>query len=236
MLKYLLFIFCCLIVVSCAIEDEHTFPYIENGGVAISFDDQNVNGWFHANEILSKYSWKASFCVSHIDELTDQEKDQLLFLQSEGHEIASHGLRHINAFIYTRSHSIEEYINVEIIPSISIMKNIGFEVNSFAYPYGARTSKIDEALFGYFNILRGVTTDRRRAFFKGSRIIYAFEMGNQNINKLFELLEHAKNNGQLLLLYGHQPNLEMLDEICHYVSANNMEYLTLNDLNRYTHR
>ena len=61
-------------------------------GVVISFDDAYVDEWFEADKVLSKYDWKATFCVCRIDSIGKPQLKKLHQLQDEGHEIAGHAI------------------------------------------------------------------------------------------------------------------------------------------------
>ncbi len=42
-------------------------------------------------------------------------------LQAKGHEIGLHGANHMNAVDFVSLHSIEQYIEAEILPSVQTM-------------------------------------------------------------------------------------------------------------------
>jgi peptidoglycan/xylan/chitin deacetylase (PgdA/CDA1 family) len=132
-------------------------PKHPNAGVVITFDDTSVNEWYEADKILSKYSWKATFCVSKINTLSHSEITELLKLQQEGHEIAGHGFHHFDAQKFVTKNGINEYIDQEINPMMDLMRFYSFKVTSFAYPFGFRNTEIDAALLKKFKIVRGAT-------------------------------------------------------------------------------
>ncbi|MEJ7599620.1 MAG: hypothetical protein WKG01_17060 [Kofleriaceae bacterium] len=45
----------------------------------------------------------------------------------------------------------------EALPSIQVLRDDGYTVTSFAYPYGARTSELDDALLKHVPLLRSVS-------------------------------------------------------------------------------
>jgi peptidoglycan-N-acetylglucosamine deacetylase len=231
---------------------------IEKGGIVITFDDDHVSDWYLADSILSKYHWKATFCVSHIDKLTTDEIHMLHVLQDAGHEIAGHGLNHLDAVKYVAQFSIPDYLNQEIIPMIDIMKEKLFTLNSFAYPYGRRNKDLDSVLLNYFKILRGITLkDDMNCYFSNSPIVVGTPSDSVYVHSekyIFDFLKNAKRNGKILIVYSHTihnlngvgrrnvlsgyyvknkgVDISTLIHICNYIKENNMEYYTLSDLSK----
>lgn len=219
-------------------------------GVVLSFDDAYVNEWFDADKKLKKYSWKATFCVTKINTLNDSEINKLIELQNEGHEIAGHGLHHYHAVKFLSKYGINEYMYQEINPMLAIMKKLSLNVTSFAYPDGERNEKLDAALLGKFQIIRGrafggESPSQQDCYFNDSRIVYGFDIDNSHIHfsipYLFKLLDYAKKNNKILILCSHktvkdvtanyQTKIETLELICSYMKRHNMKFYTLSELN-----
>lgn len=237
-----------LIMVSCEKDKPLAKPY--RAGVILSFDDANVNDWFATNQKLKKYSWKGTFCVCKINTLRHYQILKLQELQREGHEIAGHTLNHINAVDFLKVHTIDDYINQEINPMLNLMHFYGLKVSSFAYPYGARTQKLDAALLEKFKIIRGrafceENAAKQGCYFNESNLVYSFSIDDTHnhftIPHLLELLAYAKKNDKILILNSHktvekvtgdyQTKDATLELICKYIKRNNMKFYTLSDLN-----
>lgn len=220
-------------------------------GVILSFDDAYVNEWYATNQELKKYAWKGTFFVSKINTLKHYQIQKLLELQKEGHEIAGHGLNHLNAADYTRVHTITEYMKDEINPMLHLMNFYGLKVSSFAYPYGGRTKKLDAALLKKFQIIRGRAFCEEVAFKQGcyfnhSKLVFSFSIDDThnhfNVPHLLKLLDYAKKNNKILILNSHktlknvtgdyQTKNETLELICKYIKRHNMKFYTLSDLNK----
>ena len=107
--------------------DENNGP----GAIVLTFDDRYIDDWYAADSIFSFYNWRATFCVTDYGKVSEEEKQKLLELQSNGHEIAHHGYKHFNATEYLSNHTMEEYIQNEISPSLDLMTNDGLNINSF---------------------------------------------------------------------------------------------------------
>ncbi|WP_286971733.1 polysaccharide deacetylase family protein [Flavobacterium sp. UBA4854] len=218
-------------------------------GVILSFDDAYVDEWSEADQVLRKYSWKATFNVCRIDSIGAPEIKTLLEMQKYGHEIAGHGYHHYNAVKFTKKYSVKEYLKQEIDPMIVSMKKKGFNVTSFAYPYGERSDSLDQALSPLFKIIRGrafggEAPEKQDSYFNNSKIVFAFDIDNSHIHfsipYVLELLDYAKRNNKILLLCGHKPvkeitenyqvKIETLEFICKYMKLNDLKFYKLSDL------
>lgn len=118
----------------------------------ISFDDDHIDHWYDNRELLGGY--KATLYITRFDYLTSKQLQKLEELKARGCEIGCHGFRHLNAVEYLKTHTIDEYVAVEIIPAIEVMEAHGFEPKSFAYPFGTRTPELTERLKDYFDYIR----------------------------------------------------------------------------------
>ncbi len=224
-------------------------PY--RAGVILSFDDAYIKDWFETDQVLKKYSWRATFCVSKINTLHHSEIKKLLALQKEGHEIAGHGLHHYHAEKFVKKYGIKYYLKDEIDPMLRLMHFYGFKVTSFVYPYGGRNSELDEALLNKFKIIRGRSFCeedplKQGSYFNNTPIVYSFSIDDShnhfNIPHLLKLLDYAKKNDKILILNSHKTVEKVttdyetknatLELICKYVKRNNMKFYTLSDLNK----
>lgn len=223
-----------------------------NGAVVLTFDDKYVNEWYSADSIFSNYNWKATFCVTSYNTLTENEKLKLRTLQNNGNEIASHGTKHYNAIEYVSNHSMEDYIDYEILPTLNEMKEDGLNITSFVYPGGVRSVELDLTLFDYFSVLRGTTYNKISSKSKshylkrGDIELLVCGLGIDNhyehfdIDYILSLIEYAANNGIAVIFYGHRiadddsssyvTSYETLEKICTYAQEKGVEFLTLKEL------
>ena len=245
----LIFIFA-LVIVSCSENEENTLPVpTYQAGVAITLDDNYINEWEMAHNILKNYSWKATFFVSKINQFDTEKINKLKELQNYGHEIAGHGLNHLNAVSTINAIGFESYFNQEIESMMSYMDADNLIVNSFAYPYGARDNSIDNKLFPHFKMLRGTTygsatPSQQNCFYKNSNLVYGLGIDNSyphfSIPYFIQLLEYAKAKNKILIFYAHKPvttstadyqtEMNTLIQICEYVQQNNMRFYKLSEL------
>jgi len=219
-------------------------------GVIISFDDHYVSEWLWADSILQKYHWKASFNLSNFDKFDDDKYSKLRYLQSEGHEIACHGLNHLDAIETMQDSGIQHYLDIETLPMLDIMKKEFGGVCTFVYPYGSRNKETDKVLLKYFDIVRGTTWFKEDnkgidCFYKnGSHEVDALGIDanyeHMNIENITNKLDYARDNQKILILYAHFPcdsvirryqtNIKTLEYISNYVNENNMRFYTFSDL------
>lgn len=108
-------------------------------GLCISFDDRSIEEWNELRPLLNKYQAKVTLFVTQFDSLTVNDIEYLHDFERDGHEIGSHGARHLLAEHFLASHTLAEYLDTEIHPSIERMRQHKFNVTSFAYPYGSMT-------------------------------------------------------------------------------------------------
>lgn len=240
-----------LVFCSCEKYKNEQFDSTKNAGIVITFDDNFVYEWCLADSLLKKHNWKATFCISRINKCTTNEIQKLHDLQNAGHEIAGHGLNHLNSVEYISENGVESYLNDEIIPMIEFIDKESFIVNSFAYPFGSRNEVTDNTLMNYFKIIRGTTygvknPSEHNCFFNNSRLVFGIGIDSHyehfSEQYILDLLIYAKNTGKILIVYGHKPtenvinkyqvSISTLNLICNYIEENNMNYYTLSDLSK----
>lgn len=236
-------------ILSCETKKQKGEPKPYKAGVILSFDDAYVDEWYEADQALKKYGWKATFNVCRIDSIGAPQIKKLLELQKEGHEIAAHGYHHYNAVKFVNKNGIDAYMKQEIDPMIVSMKRLGFNVTTFAYPYGERSEALDKALSKDYKIIRGrafggEAPEKQDSYFNNSKIVFAFDIDNSHIHfsipYVLELLDYAKKNNKILLLCGHRPvknvtenyqtKIETLEFICNYIKNNNLKFYKTSDL------
>lgn len=219
-------------------------------GVILSFDDDYINDWYEADQLLRPYSWKATFCVSKINTLTCDELNKLKNLQHKGHEIACHGYLHLNAKKFVAENGIQEYLKQEIDPMLVMMQFYSLKATTFAYPFGFRNAKTDAALLNKFSIIRGTTygaedPSEQNCYFDSKRVLFGIGIDSRHpsfsIPYLKRLLEYARKNNKIIVFYGHktvskavtsdyQTEIKTLLLICNFVNRNNMKFYTLSNL------
>lgn len=255
-IKHRIFLLCVglFLITACELVDNFCdSEYIGPGAIVLTFDDKHISDWYKADSIFSIYNWKATFCVTDYGRITELEKQKLLELHSNGHEIAHHGYKHFNALEYLSDHTIEEYVLNEITPSLDLMQADGIDVTSFVYPGGVRSDELDSVLYNYFSLLRGTTYGQKRpkkqeCFLKQGKeklLVNGLGIDNHyehyNMDYYYSLIDYASKNGLAIIFYGHQikddnnasyvTSYQTIENICNYAQEKSMQFLTLHELN-----
>lgn len=131
-------------------------------GISLSFDDTEVDQWMNLRPLLKKYDAHVSFFVTRYFEFTDAQKAELHQLYEDGNSIEAHGVNHVNEPKYVQQYGLEQLIDEEIVPSIDILRDDGFEPVAFAHPGGAHTREIDDAILEHIGITRSISGAPKR--------------------------------------------------------------------------
>lgn len=215
-----------LLLNSCQHESSDRLP-----GIALSFDDRFIKEWYALRPVFQKYNARVTFYITQFDSLTADEIAQLKQLQQDGHEIGCHGAIHTNSINYVRQSSMQQYLNDEIYPILRSMNQHGFQPTSFAHPGGAHNSTVDRELLKHFVLLRDVALLERKIFGIPLRWNIRFMPGIYNhfdnnptvdallfdegsgvdMSDLTVGLHKAKEEGSVLMLFGHKPYRRSVD-------------------------
>lgn len=125
-------------------------------GLALSFDDTSIAAWVAALPLFREHGARITFFISRYAALREDERAMVPLLATEGHEIAAHSVQHLRAPEYVEKYGLAAYLRDEVDPSIEALERDGFEVNAFAYPFGARTAELDDAIAMRVPVLRSV--------------------------------------------------------------------------------
>ena len=126
-------------------------------GVAISLDDSAVDGWDSIRPMLRMYNAHFTFFVSRYARLHPEQRDTLKDFLNDGHELQAHGVNHLREPQFVEEHGLQALMDEEVVPSIEVMRADGYPIEAFAYPFGARTSEIDEAILQHVAIVRSLS-------------------------------------------------------------------------------
>jgi Polysaccharide deacetylase len=126
-------------------------------GLALSFDDSGVPYWMMARPLFQRYGARVTLFISRYASLPDDQRAMIRELSNDGHDIAAHSVQHLRAPSYVEDHGLRAYLDDEVLPSIQVLRDDGYPVTSYAYPYGARTEELDRAIGEHVPILRSVS-------------------------------------------------------------------------------
>ncbi len=242
---YLVLLF--VLIVSCTKQD------VEKGAIIYSFDDQYINEWFNNRELFLKYNIKATFFINRPHLLDSNKIAKLKQLEKDGHEIGCHGLNHLNVLDYTDS--LDWLITNEILPAIKYLNDMGFDIKSYAHPYGKSSPKVDSVLCKYFKYLRkatwninNTTIDQYNEIFVNSNSQHVMNsMGiDYNYKSTLDNLEtgilRSINKNEVLVLHAHKIdttqssytiNPNYLEDAFKLCKQHNIKSIRISDLERY---
>ena len=185
----------------------------EKVGIAFTFDDSSIDEWYAQRSLFQKYNIHATFFVTRPHLMDSNLVNKLKILESDGHEIACHAYEHKHATDYELT---EDYINQQIKPALQKFQELGFNITSFAYPYGASTPALDSALLQYFKVIRKATHNTQDTTINQYPEIYANANAYRIVNAMgmdryygisFENFEtgikRAVKNKEILIVYAH---------------------------------
>lgn len=127
------------------------------GGLALGFDDAYVPDWMTARDMFMRYGARVTFFITYWDQLNETDRMSLHVLAADGHDIEAHSVKHRRGPDYVEASGLGTYIADEVQPSIDHLVDDGFEITTYAYPFGARTGETDQAILGRVQQLRSVT-------------------------------------------------------------------------------
>lgn len=128
--------------------------HFENTIVSLTFDDGAADNYL-ARSILAQNDLQATFYI--VSGFTGMEgymtEEQLRGLYEDGNEIGGHTLNHVNL-----AETENEQLEMEICQDRTNLLNYGFNVTSFAFPYGHYNEEAKQTVIdcGYGNA-RGVS-------------------------------------------------------------------------------
>lgn len=114
-------------------------------GILLCFDDYSYESWQNNFDLFERYGVNVTFFVN-VSEPTDFCMEAI----ERGHEIGFHTKSHVNL----KEVSKEEFYEQALAP-FEEFKEAGYEITSFAYPYGAYEEWMNEELLKYYKTVRG---------------------------------------------------------------------------------
>jgi peptidoglycan/xylan/chitin deacetylase (PgdA/CDA1 family) len=114
-------------------------------GILLAFDDYSPESWEENFDLFDKYDARVTFFIN-----AGEPTEFCYAAQERGHEIGFHTITHRNLLECT-----EDEMYQEAIVPIETFREEGFELTSFAYPYGNYNDQLNEKLLEHYNIVRG---------------------------------------------------------------------------------
>ena len=193
------------------------------GRLLLTFDDRHVDGWVDALPLFDAVGARATFFVVEADLLDTSEQAGIERLLADGHTVGSHGARHRNADDAITELGAEDYLDLEIRPSIEALQALGASARHFAYPNCRRDETSDRTLLNVFDRVRGGATRTTDPVLARQAIIPPAEATLRRVHPgrgvdtgrgtathpadseaLSDLLHRLADRGGTLTLYAHE--------------------------------
>ena len=123
-------------------------------GIALSFDDDEVDSWFDLRDLLARHHAHVSFFVTNFTTLDANKRHELHVLFDEGNTIEAHGVAHRDAVEYVAAEGLDAFVTNELVPSIDVLRADGFMPVAYAFPKGKHTRAIEDAVTDHIAMTR----------------------------------------------------------------------------------
>lgn len=220
---------------------------LEEGQVAITFDDATVENWHQYLPLLDSLNIKATFYISHYHKFNQQKKAWLKDIELHGHEIAFHTSSHPDLPKEVAKNGMAQTEVKEINKDLELMKNDGYNITNFAYPFGSYTSQLNNCLLRKFKSVRALSNHQNynKSLVKESgdwQVFYGANIDNNSRltdDVLLGLMGKAQEHNDCLVLVAHQINnkaiklqinRERLQLISRAASERNLKFITVNQI------
>ena len=171
-------------------------------GIVLCFDDYNAANWEEYFDLFDKYGAKVTFFVN-----CSEPTDFCDHAVERGHEIGFHTINHTDL----RTVSSEEVYEQAIAP-LEVFREKGFDITTFAYPYGSYDQELNDLLLQHYKVLRGAyfyqlvgKHEMRNGFVESLSIDNInYESDEQFEKRIDEILDELSQNvGAVVSLYSH---------------------------------
>ena len=222
------------------LKKDFKWPEGKKMALSLTFDDARLTQVDKGIPLLDKYNVKATFYISPdaMKKRVEAWKDAV----KSGHEIGNHTLTHpcTGNFIFSRNNAVEDHslqsMKEEIDSANLLIKELLDVVPvSFAYPCGntfvgrgVNTKSYIPLIASQFETGRGWYDEGPNdPVFCDLAQLTGMELDGKSFDKILQQIESAKNNGQWLVLVGHEMNdndghltslLQTIEAICQYSS------------------
>jgi peptidoglycan/xylan/chitin deacetylase (PgdA/CDA1 family) len=217
------------------------FPWPEGKKMAISlsFDDARLSNPELGIPLLDEYGVKATFFV--VPSSVKRNLEGWKKAVASGHEMANHSIQHpcSGNFVWSRNRALEDYTigrmrNELIQANLEIESLLGVSPVVYAYPCGLtfvgkgiHTQSFVPLISEMFLAGRGWLDEAPvDPFYADMAQLTGMKMDNMEFEEILPIIQSASENGQWLVLAGHETNdagnqttyLRMLRELCVYAN------------------
>jgi peptidoglycan-N-acetylglucosamine deacetylase len=222
---------------------------LEQGQIAITFDDNTVENWHKHLALLDSLNIKATFYVSHYHTFNKQQKTWLKEIAAHGHEIAFHTATHPDLAKEVSKNGLAATEEKEIKRDLRMMQEDGYNPTDFAYPFGSHTSQLNTCLLRTFKSVRALSNQQNYnlSLVKEAgegKVLYGANVDNNSRLKedgILSLIEKAQDHHDCLVMVAHQiavPNAQLkitrerLQYIARLAQEHNLRFVRVDEIVR----
>jgi peptidoglycan/xylan/chitin deacetylase (PgdA/CDA1 family) len=194
--------------------------------VALTFDD-GFKEHLKIARFLARHGIRATlFVITGLRTFMGREllsPSEIKEIASLGHEIGSHTVTHIDM-----THIPEDTMLKELVESKKFLSDLlGYEVNSFAYPYGPHSDTAARLAKQIYRVVRTTYIGSAKGYrlFDKHGCLVAFNLRLSNLYEVFRLREM-----DVLVLYTHVPSIMKLNLVLSVLKILKPEFVTLEEL------
>ena len=169
--------------------------------LSLTFDDGRLSAFNNGASILNKYGYEGTFYLnpSVIDTADFMSSAQVQDLRDNGHQIASHGYKHLNFTTLDRS-----VIDYQLSYAAQYFNHVhGLQTVDFSAPFGGNDDQLAYYAHKYYSSLRGTdpgVNTRQNYNQYNIRVLYMGRSVTQARLK-DEIADAKASNGWLVLVY-----------------------------------
>lgn len=130
------------------------------GGISLQYDGTWIESWMASRAYLLAHHARVTIFVTRYANLSPEKRAMLRVLSDDGNDIEAHAVNHLRGPVVVEERGLQYYLDEEVQPSIDILRADGYEVVSFAYPFGDRTDEIDAAVSKRVQLIRSLSISR----------------------------------------------------------------------------
>lgn len=198
-------------------DDPFEWPDGKEVALSLSFDDARQSQVEVGTKLFDKYGVKATFYV--VPDAISPQLDGWKQAVNSGHEIGNHSFHHpcTGNFEWSRDHALEDYTLEGMRKELTKANNninqmLGVLPTSFAYPcgqkfvgHGSETKSYVPVIAELFSSGRGWLDETANApGYLDQAQLLGVEMDGKDFDEIKLLIENVKNEGNWLILAGHE--------------------------------
>lgn len=132
-------------------------------GISLQYDDWHTKEWVESMPLLDRYGAHVTLYLGRYPGMSETAHLQLAALAAAGHDIEAHSISHLRGPTVVEEYGLQAYLDDEVVPSIELLRDDGYEVQSYAYPFGVRTDETDRAILdsGAVKMVRALAKPRQ---------------------------------------------------------------------------